>query len=85
MSAAMVVIMIGRNRSQCSFVDRLLSALARGALPVEGQVNHHDGVLLDDAHQHDDADESVKTQVYMKQKQGEQGTEVQPRASQTRW
>ena len=51
-----------------------------GALPLQGEVDHHDGVLLDDADQHDDADEGIEAQVHPEHQQGEQGP--QPRRGQ---
>jgi hypothetical protein len=48
-SAAIVVIMIGRKR---------MSA----ALTREREIHHHDGVLLYEAHQHDHADKGIERQ-----------------------
>ncbi len=62
-SAAIVVIMMGRKRSrQASWIA------SRGdqvpvALGLEREVDHHDGVLLDDADQQDDADERDHRQL----------------------
>ena len=55
--AASVVIMIGRKRSRlaCTMESRGRQALR--ALGLEREVDHHDGVLLDDAHQQHDADQ----------------------------
>ena len=57
-SAAKVVIMIGRKRKQAGLVDRLARALALDPLGLQGEVDHHDRVLLDDADQQDDADDA---------------------------
>ena len=61
--AAMVVIMMGRKRMQRRFENRLLGRHARlAALLVQGEVDHHDRVLLDDADQHDHADKGIERQ-----------------------
>jgi len=58
MSAAMVVIMMGRKRSMLGVVNRLivwctvLDSLLR-------EVHDHDSVFLHDAHEHEHADERV--------------------------
>jgi len=54
-SAAKVVIMIGRKRT--------LAARTIASFGVEREVDHHDRVLLDDADQHDDPHEAVDIQV----------------------
>jgi hypothetical protein len=54
MSAAMVVIMIGRKRTKQALIDGLLRTLPLFPLSLDSTVDHHDGVLLHDAHQHDD-------------------------------
>src|SRR5229473_89264 len=49
-----------QNRAQAqqaSLVDGLARRLALLALGIEGEVDHHDGVLLDDADQENDADD----------------------------
>jgi hypothetical protein len=50
----MVVIMIGRKRIRQALKDGVEGRDFFVALPVEGEVDHHDRVLLDDADQHDD-------------------------------
>ena len=62
-SAAMVVIMIGRKRSRHASIDRVLRRLAFVALGFQREVDHHDGVLLHDADQQDDADQRDHTQI----------------------
>ena len=57
---------------QRRLVDRLARALALLALGVEGEVDHHDGVLLHDADQQDDADDADHAQVLAGDHQGQQ-------------
>ena len=45
--------------------DRLGRALALGALRVEREVDHHDGVFLHQADQHDDADEGEQVELHV--------------------
>ena len=68
-SAANVVIMIGRKRKQAGLVDRLARALALQPLGLQGEVDHHDRVLLDDADQQDHADDRDDAQIVMQQHQ----------------
>jgi hypothetical protein len=75
-SAAMVVIMIGRKRTRQASKMASLRGPAFIALLVQGEVDHHDGVLLDDADQHDDADEGVEAQIDAEDQQGQQGAEA---------
>ena len=48
---------------QTGFENGLLRGDIFRALPVEGEVDHHDGVFLDDADQHDDANKGVEAQI----------------------
>ena len=60
-SAAIVVIMIGRKRISRRLDDRLRAArMPSLRCALEREVDHHDRVLLHDADQHDDADERVE-------------------------
>ncbi len=47
-----------------------------GVLPLplrgDGEVDHHDGVLLHDAHQHDQADEGVEVEIDLEEHQRQQ-------------
>ena len=65
-SAQVVVIMIGRKRSSAAST---IASSADGALgaPLEREVDHHDGVLLDDADQHDDADHGDDAEIHAEQ------------------
>ena len=42
---------------QRGLIDRLLRAQALGPFGMQSKIDHHDGILLDDADQQDDADE----------------------------
>ena len=35
-------------------------------LRLDGEINHHDGVFLHDADEHDEADEAIDVQIQMK-------------------
>ena len=50
-------------------VDRALPLLA---LRLQGEVDHHDGVLLDDADEQDDADQGDHAEVVAEQHQRQQ-------------
>ena len=55
--AAMVVIMIGRKRSRHASKIASSAGYAVAALALQREVDHHDGVLLDDADQQHHADQ----------------------------
>ena len=57
---------------QARLVDRFERRLAFAALRLEGEVNHHDAVLLHQADEHDDADEGVQAQVHAEDQQRQQ-------------
>ncbi len=59
----MVVIMIGRKRSRHASRIAALSALTPRARAANGEIDHHDAVLLDDADQQDDADHADDAEV----------------------
>ena len=71
-SAASVVIMIGRNRSSAALMMDSRGRQAFVALGIEREVDHHDRVLLDDAHQQHDADQRDHREVVAEQHQREQ-------------
>ncbi len=49
------------------------------ALRVDGEINHHDGVFLHDADEHDEADEAVDVQINPKNHQRDQRAETRRR------
>ena len=61
---------------QAAFVDGLLGAETLVALGFEGEVDLHDGVLLDDADQHDEPDEGVDAQIDLEDHQREERAEA---------
>ena len=63
----------GPEADQGPGIDGLPGAFAFAALGLQGEVDHHDGVFLDDPHQHDHAHKGVDVQVHMKEHQGQQG------------
>ncbi len=69
----MVVIMMGRKRTSAASIDGVFGRdLVRAALAMQREVDHHDGVLLDDADQHDHADKGVEAERHAEQHQGDQ-------------
>ena len=68
--------MIGRKRSSAGLVDRVGGRLAAGALGLEREVDHHDGVLLDDADQQNDADQGDHAELGAAEEQGEDGADA---------
>ena len=68
-SAAMVVIMMGRKRTRQASWMASPGDMPVRALGFEREVDHHDGVLLHDADQHDDADEGVDVELVMEHQQ----------------
>src|SRR5579871_2639057 len=54
---------------QACFVDRLPWSLAAFTLGYQRKVDHHDGVLLHDADQQDDADHRNNAQLHLEQQQ----------------
>ena len=71
-SAAMVVIMIGPEAQQRGLIDGVGGVLALLALGFQGEIDHHDAVLLHDADQQDDADDGDDVQIQMEQHQRQQ-------------
>src|SRR5690606_28041222 len=55
--------------------DRIMRGHAL-ALRIDGEVDHHDRVFLDDADQQDDADDAVDGQAEAEQAQRQQGTDA---------
>ena len=61
----------GAEAQQAAFVNRLGGGFPL-PLRVNGEVNHHDGVFLDDADEHDQADKAVDVQIQAEQNQRNQ-------------
>ena len=78
----MVVIMMGRKRTRQASKMASAGDSAVHALGFEGEIDHHDGVLLDDADQHDDSDERVDIELVVKDQQ--RGQRAQSGGGQTR-
>ena len=57
-------------------MDRIRRAFAMVALRIDGEVDHHDRVLLHDADEHDEADKTVDVQVEPKNHQRQQRAET---------
>ena len=78
-SAAIVVIMIGRKRSRQASIDGIVGGLAALALRLEREVDHHDGVFLDDADQKNDADQRDDVQIDTADQQGQDRADTRRR------
>ncbi len=62
----------GTEAQQARLVDRLVRRHALLALRFQGEVDHHDAVLLDDADEQDDADQRDHAQVVTARHEDEQ-------------
>ena len=60
-------------------MDRLQRALALLTLGLEREVYHHDGILLDDADQEDDADDGDHAEVVAEEHQHEERADARRR------
>ena len=65
-SAAIVVIMMGRKRIMAPSKIASIGAFPFLPLGLKGKVNHHDSIFLDYPQEHDDTDKGVDIQVFMK-------------------
>ena len=77
----MLVIMIGRNRIRQAWKIASKAGHRFAPLAFKREVDHHDGGLLDDADQHDDADEGVQTEVDVEDEERDQCAECRRRQS----
>ena len=66
----------GTEADEAGFEDGIGGRFVFVALGFEGEVDHHDGVLFDDADQHQDADEAIDVQVFAKEQQGGEGADA---------
>src|SRR6516162_8006289 len=57
---------------QTGLLDRPFRGLPPVALRLDGEIDHHDGILLDDADQHDDTDDGNDAQIHLEEHEGEQ-------------
>src|SRR5579871_169938 len=64
---------------QRSLIDSLSRLLVLLALQLERKVNHHDAVLLHDADQKNDADDTDDIQIQSEQAQGQERTDTRRR------
>ncbi len=62
----------GAEAEDARFEDGVARGFVVGALGLEGEVDHHDGVFLDDADEQDDADEADDAELFVAEHQGEQ-------------
>jgi len=63
-----VVIMMGRKRKQARLKDRFFRRFVLDAFGFKREVNHHDGVLLHNADQKNDAYQSDHSKIVARQK-----------------
>ena len=68
--------MIGPEADQAAFVDGVSGGQVVLALGFQGEIDLHDGVLLHDADQHDQAHKRVDVQVDVEQQQRHQRAET---------
>ena len=74
--------MIGPEADDAGLVDGFLRAETALAFRFQGEIDHHDGVLLHDAHQENDADERDQRQVVAEEHQrGQQRADAGGRAA----
>ena len=66
----------GPKAQQAGLHNRLARGQALLALGLQRKVNHHDGVLLHDANEQDDADHRDDAQVQPRHDQGQQRTQA---------
>src|SRR5436190_5142210 len=64
---------------QTGLHDRIICRHALMPLGFEREVDHHDGVLLDDAHQENDADQADHRQILPAQHQRQNGADARRR------
>ena len=69
----------GAETEQAGLVDRLARRLAIAPLCIEREVDHHDGVLLDDTDQQDDADDGHDVEILPGDHQRQQGADSRRR------
>ncbi len=70
-----MVIMIGQAL-QARLADGVEWALPLLALRLEGEADHHDGVLLDDADEQDDADQGDDRELGIGQQERDEGADA---------
>ena len=61
---------------QSGLVDRFFGRQSFFAFGVQGEINHHDRILLHDPDQEDDADEGNEREIMVREDQGEQGPDA---------
>src|SRR5579863_8962496 len=66
----------GAEAQQARLIDGLFGRLAFLTFRFEGEVDHHDGVLLDDTDQKNDAYKSNDIEIFLKQNQGGDGADT---------
>jgi len=66
----------GPEAQQAGLIDRLNRRQSLIALGLQRKVDHHDGVLLHDADQQNNADNADDAQVGSSQQQGENGSDA---------
>jgi hypothetical protein len=70
--AAQVVIMMGRKRKEQACAIAGADPASEVAFRIEREIDHHDGVLLDDADQQQDAQEGDEAELGAGRQQREQ-------------
>ena len=80
-NAASVVIMIGRKRRSQACTIASVGNMPLVPLRLEREIDHHDRVLLDDAHQQHDADQRDERQILPEQHQRQRARRRRPKGS----
>src|SRR5258705_580936 len=78
----------GAEAQHARFEDGVFGAFAAFAFGLEGKVNHHDGVFLDDTDEQDDADDGNDVEVLLEEHESEHGRSEERRVGKecrSRW
>ena len=66
----------GAEAQHAGFEDGFFGAFAAFAFGLQGEVDHHDGVFLDDADEENDADDGDDVEVLFEEHEGEHGADA---------
>ena len=72
---------MGRKADDAGVEDRGCRRFSVVSLRVEGKVDHHDGVLFDDADQHEQTDEAIDVELLSEQSQCQQARQTRRKAN----
>src|SRR6267143_692466 len=66
----------GAEAQHARFEDGVFGAFAAFAFGLQGKINHHDGVFLDDTDEQDDADDGNDVEVLLEEHESEHGADA---------